>query len=450
MNPSEIIPAFKQRTLELDCVHMVLTQNTENSPIAYTGKGYIRQTSDDRLSFKIYVVEAGNTDKVRDLNEMLENKPGKLFQESEYFNLSVVTTDGLTWTADRVLRSVTWGATDDNIIATGNIPVLSASWPMPDAAHSLSLHFFDEADLPYIVDRAKFAAVNCDFAVNKSASGFVVEASAGDALPPDFHWRIEEAFRFLLARSVAWRVSINQAGNQQCFQLTSAMSKAPNTKLGRPIVDHAYLEDSWRLISKYLQYILANTPASSRNRCSYYLHNACETSAGSLDSWAVGVSVALEGIANLLNSETLTKEERRLRVEERKKLRNLRTTVLAHIRPNLVFKDLVGRLSGVLGMMQNEGGPQNRLKPLVESGHVDPAYIDAWSQLRNKHVHPTNRDLQNMTNVTDYNQTILDLINKTTVLMYQIIFEMIGYEGKFTDYGTVGYPLKDYPPVKSV
>jgi len=119
MNPSEIIPAFKQRTLELDCVHMALTQNTDNSPIAYTGKGYIRQTNDDRLSFKIYVVEAGNTDKVRDLNEMLENKPGKLFQESEYYNLSVVTTDGLTWTADRVLRSVNWGATDDNIIATG-------------------------------------------------------------------------------------------------------------------------------------------------------------------------------------------------------------------------------------------------------------------------------------------------------------------------------------------
>ena len=80
MNPSEIISAFKQRTLELDCVHMVLTQNTDNSPIAYTGKGYIRQTSDDQLSFKIYVAEAGNTDKVRDLNEMLENKPGKFFK----------------------------------------------------------------------------------------------------------------------------------------------------------------------------------------------------------------------------------------------------------------------------------------------------------------------------------------------------------------------------------
>ena len=81
---------------------------------------------------------------------------------------------------------------------------------------------------------------------------------------------------------------------------------------------------------------------------------------------------------------------------------------------------------------------------------ISTAYIDAWSKLRNKHVHPTNRDLQDMTNATEYNQTALDMVNKTIVLMYKIIFQVIGYEGKFTDYGTVGYPLKDYPPVKLV
>jgi hypothetical protein len=449
MNPSEIIPAFKQRTLDLDCVHMILSQTTENAPVTYSGKGYIRQSNDDRLSFKIYVSETTNTDKYHDLKEMLENQPGKLFQPNEYYNLSVVTTDGLSWSADRILRSADWGATDPNPIVTGYITVLATSWPMPDAAHSLSLHFFDDADLPYIVDRAKFAAVNCDVAVSKSDSGFVVEASAGDALPPDFHMRIEEAFRFLLARSVAWRVSINQAGDQQHFQLASATPQAPNTKLGRPI-NHGYVEASWKLFSKYLEYVVANTPSSSRNRCSYYLHNACEMSAGSLDAWAVGVSVAVEGIANLLNSETLSEEVKTRRIEERKRLRNLRRTVIEHISSHPFFKDLVGRLSGVLGMMQNEGGPQNRLKPLVESGHLDPAYIDAWSKLRNKHVHPTNRDLQDMTNATEYNQTTLDMINKTTVLMYKIIFQVIGYEGKFTDYGNVGYPLKDYPPVKLV
>jgi hypothetical protein len=319
---------------------------------------------------------------------------------------------------------------------------------MPDAAHALSLHFFDDVDIPYIVDRAPFSAVNCDFAVSKSDSGFVVDATAADALPPDFHMRIEEAFRFILARSVSWRVSINQAGNQQHFQLASAMSQAQNTKLARPI-NHGYYEDSWQLVSKYLQYVLANTPSSSRNRCSYYLQNACDSSAGSLDAWAVGISVAVEGITNLLSAETPTEEVKRLRIEERKRLRNLRRTVIEHISSQPGFKDLVRRLSGVLGMMRNEG-PQNRLKPLVESGRVETAYIDAWSKLRNKHVHPTNLDLQNMTNTTDYNQTILDMINKTTVLMYKMIFQIIGYEGKFTDYGTVGYPSKDYPPGKSL
>jgi hypothetical protein len=358
MNPSEIIPAFKQGTLDLDRVHMVLTQNAENSPITYSGKGYIRQCDDDRLSLKIYVSETKNTDKYHDLKELLENQPGKLFQPNEYYNLSVMTTDGLTWTAGRVLRSVNWGTTDANPIVTGYIPVLATSWPMPDAAHALSLHFFDDVDIPYIVDRAPFSAVNCDFAVSKSDSGFVVDATATDALPPDFHMRIEEAFRFILARSVSWRVSINQAGNQQHFQLASAMSQAQNTKLARQI-NHGYYEDSWQLVSKYLQYILANTPSSSRNRCSYYLQNACDSSAGSLDAWAVGISVAVEGITNLLSAETPTEEVKRLRIEERKRLRNLRRTVIEHISSQPGFKDLVRRLSGVLGMMRNEG-PQNR------------------------------------------------------------------------------------------
>jgi hypothetical protein len=40
---------------------------------------------------------------------------------------------------------------------------------------------------------------------------------------------------------------------------------------------------------------------------------------------------------------------------------------------------------------------------------------------------------------------LLGLINKTTVLMYQIIFYIIGYKGKFIDYGAPDYPYKEYP-----
>lgn len=40
---------------------------------------------------------------------------------------------------------------------------------------------------------------------------------------------------------------------------------------------------------------------------------------------------------------------------------------------------------------------------------------------------------------------MLDLISKTTVLMYHVVFHLIGYNGKYVDYGTYRYPVRDYP-----
>jgi hypothetical protein len=42
-------------------------------------------------------------------------------------------------------------------------------------------------------------------------------------------------------------------------------------------------------------------------------------------------------------------------------------------------------------------------------------------------------------------QELIDLIHKVTVLMYHIVFYLIGYRGKFTDYSSLGFPEKTYP-----
>ena len=44
-------------------------------------------------------------------------------------------------------------------------------------------------------------------------------------------------------------------------------------------------------------------------------------------------------------------------------------------------------------------------------------------------------------------QQIFSLMNQVTVLLYQITFHLVGYEGKYTDYGQFGYPMKTYPLV---
>ncbi len=41
-------------------------------------------------------------------------------------------------------------------------------------------------------------------------------------------------------------------------------------------------------------------------------------------------------------------------------------------------------------------------------------------------------------------QEFLELSNKVLILFYHLIFFAIGYQGKYTDYSTIGWPVKDY------
>jgi hypothetical protein len=68
---------------------------------------------------------------------------------------------------------------------------------------------------------------------------------------------------------------------------------------------------------------------------------------------------------------------------------------------------------------------------LSPTGHVEKAYVDAWTYLRNRHVHPTLKDLKKP-DAIDY-QKLLDHIHRVEVLLRQLTFYLIGYKGPFTD-----------------
>jgi hypothetical protein len=210
MTSPEMLSAFKQRRLAIDCVDMALVQKVDALPITYKGKGYIRQTSDS-LQFKLYVTETCNTDHFRHFVAALEDasKSGRLVTDNEFYNLSATSGDGTKWAAERVLPSAHWSPHSTNPIITGSILELSTEWPTSDAAHSLHLHFFDDVEIPLMMNKFEFSALNCDFVVEKLADEFVVKASSTEMLPPHFHMRIQEALRFLLGKSVTWRVLIH-------------------------------------------------------------------------------------------------------------------------------------------------------------------------------------------------------------------------------------------------
>ena len=170
-------------------------------------------------------------------------------------------------------------------------------------------------------------------------------------------------------------------------------------------------------------------------RSAYHLYNACETTANSVDAWAVGISVAVEAVTDLIAIPGDGSKAKELAPYQERALAWL-------VEQKDLSADIVKRAQGQINAMSNKR-PQDTLYVLAAAGRVEKNYVDAWAYLRNRHVHPKLQDLEKPTSVDM--QKLLDHIHKVEVLRRQLTFHLIGYEGPFTDYGAHDFSSKQYP-----
>lgn len=413
---------------------MSLTQMRTDTPIQYKGTGYIHQNEEGMIEFKIYCCNT-NTNMTDCLRRDFSKKSGEIFSESDYFQLLAIALDGTTWKAERFLIDASW-PTEGKPIIIGRVSELRAEWNTQKPAHSVRIIFFEQANIPCIIDKIEFSTNNCDFTFRKFDNEFVVEAHSGDSLDDYIHIRIQEALRFILAKSVSWRVLERSDGHRSWVELTSPIKRSANTQLCPPITcaNHCYIDDSLNLFKLYLDYITQKAPRNRWHACSYHLHNACEASANSIDAWIVGLCVAVEGIVSLIEVERDS--------EELKNISLLKECILNYIGREEKFNQFKARVKGLLGML-SATSPSDKLNYLMHQGLVARENIVSWKKIRSKHIHPS--EMAPRSEAAKDFQLLIDHINGTTTLMYNVIFALIGYRGKFTDYGTRNYPTKEFP-----
>ena len=231
MIPDRIIRDFKQQKLHIDLFEMSLVQsNAGEKAITYKGKGYIQQTSDDLLTFKLYSNETLNTNFGAHFDRFNRMRSGEIYSDDSYYILSGFATDGTSWKADHVLPNCDWPPEEANPIVHGRLSSIMGG-ELPSSPDSLAMHFFEKVDLPVPIREVKFTAAGYEFHVEKDDDSFVVKAKSGDPLPKYFAMRVEEALRFLLAQSVTPR-AIVQAGS---VVLISRMLKSSIVQLGPPL-----------------------------------------------------------------------------------------------------------------------------------------------------------------------------------------------------------------------
>jgi hypothetical protein len=219
------------------------------------------------------------------------------------------------------------------------------------------------------------------------------------------------------------------------LELNSGAPRSRRTGLGPPIArsSHAFIDNSWQLFDCYLGYILRETNTPYWNPCSNHLHNALEASANSMDAWAIGLGVSVEGVAGMLSLS--------LPADQKTKLKALQKFIEKQVNESETHKEFGNRIQGLVAGLTSVRAI-DKLVSLAQQFGADSTYVDAWKNLRNRGVHPTTG--KNDITSLDYQQYI-DELHKVGVLLYHVIFHLIGYRGPYTDYGARGFPVKEYP-----
>ncbi|MCX7308712.1 MAG: hypothetical protein NTZ72_12530, partial [Afipia sp.] len=117
----DLVAAFRQKRLQIDCRAITLVQNIARKPVTYTGKGYIRQNDDDTFSLKLYGTETLNTDMFASFQREAGGMPGELYAESAFFTMTAISVDNDKWTSDRILPHGNWDARDPNPVVHANL-----------------------------------------------------------------------------------------------------------------------------------------------------------------------------------------------------------------------------------------------------------------------------------------------------------------------------------------
>jgi hypothetical protein len=450
---NETIDAFRRGALDIDCKRMVLAQHKEGGE-RLEGPGYIRQLDDGTLIFKIYVVQH-NAKPFGQLDAMLGGVAGRLHTDEMFYDLDATARDGTHWTAARILLVPQWDATDLTVLAQGQMQSMTAHLDLHQKQHYLRLHFFEEFNVPlhrmsetethgsrhFARDRAEFESCGWTFEVRKKegSGDTVVEVTSEAAFPLAFHLRIQESLQYITAKTAIWRARLESEGSELRLELASPWRKSARTPFSPPISPASinFYDHGWRLFGRYLSYVVQKTRGTHWNPVAYHLYDACEATANSIDAWAVGVSVAVEAVASLIKVKDDKQQDALLALYQERAHKWLEE------QPDLV--NISRRARGQIDSMSKRR-PDDTLYALAKSGHVEKAYIKSWRGLRNRHVHPTLKDLKKPDPVD--NQKLLDNIHRVETLLRQLTFHLIGYAGPFTDYGVHekhDFPSKQYP-----
>ncbi len=446
-----------QKNFDLHSHSMILAANDKGMP-KFCGPGSIQIGSRGNLQFTIYA-------------ESLEKYPlrygkmlGELIPKDSVYRLTAIDEHEIEWISDVVPKmhvQPTKGMT--KAVVTGDLIDIHCHEPMyPDGYSSiplesdLTLYVFDSVDIPLNTSteteikvdgevfsgrgaKLNIAKVKVDdhrFLFTRHDDLLQIQASA-PKLAAALDKRIIESLQFILARPIWWTILHEELGDTTFSRIRSAPRHATSENYLPPIGSLAYFDRTncvWKLYAKYFESI-QDSDELGWHPLSRYVYSAIEAHIAGFDMYRLALGVAIEGILKTAYKNLFTPSKKHLDAVESvvEYLKDWQCQFEWEEESAARFRR---RVTGAIAPLRN-ARPLDQLQGLADKGVVVEDELRAWKSLRNKTAHADQPD-------RTPSQKEMNEVFKVTTMMHKLVFQAIGYSRKYNDYGTPGFPLREF------
>lgn len=391
---------------------------------------------------------------------MLKREPAIIPVRAQ-FNLRATDTRGTVWVSDGIIPSAISNITGKAMILTGKLKYITSKGKFPSdstiSGSYITYWVFDNLGIPYnkntmtrvsivgsrqsvsgTLNSWKFRSNKKDYLLTKEDDDYlkIRISSDDDQLPTNFSNRVIEAFQFILGHPLNWIIMHHVIGHNVELVVRSRRIRIRTNRFEPPLPAHTiqYSKNGKytatfhkRLFHKYLQYTIEHQ--KTRHPIWGQLNAIYEAASASfIDAEALTLSVAIESM--------LLSEFSDIGYPSRKEKDSI-DELLAYLQNWNGNEDIKGRVKSMVGNLKKPSAT-DRMYKLEKKGAINENQIKSWKNLRHPSVH---RYLASGKPTPEFRQ----LIDECKLLFYHLIFHAIGYEGPYTDFSSIGWPLKKYP-----
>jgi len=451
-----LVRAFSTENLLIDCPKISVRQLTVKNPQVFDGQGMLTLLAGEEFQLRMYV-NGGSIEQRHPLDELLRMSrwvSGEVIPSEEYFELTATDISGFEWKCSKI--QVKLHGSSHGIVITGRLfdVLRHRRTGLTTALPSLmSMFFFDDLRVPFnqlvstqstVGERtlssrmrqefARFDAGDWHFEVQKTepekGSTILRVYSSTSLLPDGIETRVEESLRYVTLSPVSWCIVDKRVGD------TREVAIVPRRVKQSPVfdepLDHGRQDcavDFWRLFVAYFQHVVSHPDPHNYHPLSAQLFHVITAETRQLDLFGLLISVAVEGVLNCEYSE-LAKPSDAFKIsldQIGKLIRRLKCK----------NETLAARLQGVLPPMKLSR-PKDKFKVLESTDVVTKDMVKKWDKLRNSTAHASVRVDPAET------QVILTQCHIVYTMLNRLVFQAIGYSGKYQDFSKLGWPIEEF------